>query len=509
MRLCDPLSASLSAAGVAAASHAGRRAQPSRLREARGPQPGPGRQVILRRPRRFRLAPDTSHWSRASAPRAAKLLEVGSDLPGRLRDAAPPPSALAARGEAQGRVGRSHALPAVPGADRDDARQSPRALPRRRRRRRRARTSIRSTSPRPEYDAYLAAHPDERAELTHLRSVVRRADSRASTATSPSLRQYPVLESSIPALLRSSRALAGQPGPTQPSTPRLIRSPMPTRWSARPGCFTKPPQAVEADDAEFARYLRNRARDLLSDDYESGDAAWITGRFKNLNAQIGAYETYDDELLGTRAFYALSLLAAAHERTDGARARRCRACRRSRTRCPTTGTRRCREDIPVGVYDVIADFGQSRGGNTATNPAQRSLSRAPLRPHHPAARQHHAQSPEIFGGSGDDLGARSCAPQFAGHLTADSHFYRTLWHEVGHYLGADRTARRPRPRRRTRRRRQSARGDEGRPRLAVRRRGAAPPRLFQRRCSCARIYASGILRTLQNVKPRREQPYQT
>jgi hypothetical protein len=28
--------------------------------------------------------------------------------------------------------------------------------------------------------------------------------------------------------------------------------------------------------------------------------------------------------------------------------------------------KKVREDIPVGVYDVIADFGQARGGNTAT-----------------------------------------------------------------------------------------------------------------------------------------------
>ncbi len=28
--------------------------------------------------------------------------------------------------------------------------------------------------------------------------------------------------------------------------------------------------------------------------------------------------------------------------------------------------KKVREDIPVGVYDVVADFGQSRGGNTAT-----------------------------------------------------------------------------------------------------------------------------------------------
>ena len=39
------------------------------------------------------------------------------------------------------------------------------------------------------------------------------------------------------------------------------------------------------------------------DDYESGDAAWVTGHFKNLNAQIGSYETYDDELYGVKTFF--------------------------------------------------------------------------------------------------------------------------------------------------------------------------------------------------------------
>ena len=28
--------------------------------------------------------------------------------------------------------------------------------------------------------------------------------------------------------------------------------------------------------------------------------------------------------------------------------------------------KKVREDIPVGVYDVVADFAQARGGNTAT-----------------------------------------------------------------------------------------------------------------------------------------------
>ena len=45
--------------------------------------------------------------------------------------------------------------------------------------------------------------------------------------------------------------------------------------------------AVEGDDWEFARYLRNRSRDLLSDDYESGDASWVTGQVWGVNGGAG------------------------------------------------------------------------------------------------------------------------------------------------------------------------------------------------------------------------------
>src|SRR4029079_8130498 len=73
------------------------------------------------------------------------------------------------------------------------------------------------------------------------------------------------------------------------------------------GLLNEAADAVAKDDEEFARYLRNRARDLLSNDYESGDASWVTGHFKNLNAQIGSYETYDDELYGVKTFFAFCL----------------------------------------------------------------------------------------------------------------------------------------------------------------------------------------------------------
>jgi len=76
---------------------------------------------------------------------------------------------------------------------------------------------------------------------------------------------------------------------------------------------------VQKDDEEFAKYLRNRARDLLSNDYESGDAAWVTGHFRNLNAQIGSYETYDDELYGVKTFFGFSLLLMRQQETTALR----------------------------------------------------------------------------------------------------------------------------------------------------------------------------------------------
>src|SRR5262249_32429706 len=77
---------------------------------------------------------------------------------------------------------------------------------------------------------------------------------------------------------------------------------------------------IAPEDANLARYLHNRARDLITDDYESGDASWVTGRFKTLNAQIGSYENYDDELYGAKAYFALSILMLDRERSEVLRA---------------------------------------------------------------------------------------------------------------------------------------------------------------------------------------------
>src|SRR6185437_12983262 len=99
---------------------------------------------------------------------------------------------------------------------------------------------------------------------------------------------------------------------------------------------------------------------------------------------------------------------------------------------PYNNNKKVREDIPVGVYDVVADFGQSRGGNTATIlPNESYLARRYGRTI--LLRANIMRDPSIFEGTSKILAA-GIGEQQAKELTPDSNFYRTLWHEVGHYL---------------------------------------------------------------------------
>jgi hypothetical protein len=195
--------------------------------------------------------------------------------------------------------------------------------------------------------------------------------------------------------------------------------------------------AIDGEDGDFADYLRLRALDLLTDDYEAGDAAWVSGDYGALNAQIGSYETYDDALYGVKSFHSLSLLARDAARSDELAAA-IGGIQAIQDSLPQAGDRRVRERFPVGVYNVIADFGQARGANTATilpNEADhtRKYGRTIL------LRYNIMTHPDLFA---DSLAVYRAAvePAFADDLTLDGNFYRTLWHEVGHYLGVAETA---------------------------------------------------------------------
>ena len=357
-----------------------------------------------------------------------------------------------------------------------------------------------------EVESFLAAHPEERAAILGDRTVVRRATAEALAADLDTLQRVPLIAGLQPFLAAKLADLAEHPDPQ-----RLYAVPQSVAW-ARPIAtaylaLQHAAEAVEADDAEFAGYLRNRGRDLLANDYESGDAAWVTGRFGRLNAQIGSYETYDDALFGVKAFPGMSLLlrdeAATAELTKSLA-----SLQEIEDALPYAPHKRVRSEIPIGVYEVIADFGQARGTNTATNlPNDPLFSRRYGRII--LMRENIMKNPDLFANATRRWNA-AIALDSRSALAADGGaggFQRTLWHEIGHYLGPEQS-------RDGRGLDQALKGwadtlEEMKSDLvslfAMQKLAdaqlATPERL-------AAVRASGILRTLNDNRPRQDQPYQ-
>lgn len=363
-----------------------------------------------------------------------------------------------------------------------------------------------------ELDAFLTAHPEQRDEILDLRTVVRRTTAANLQRDLAVLAKYPVLDTLHPGLKSKLQSLSREGAKTKVQSPKTADSyavPYAVAYAddliRAYSLLNEAADAVVKDDDEFARYLRNRARDLLSNDYESGDAAWVTGHFKNLNAQIGSYETYDDELYGVKTFFAFNVLATRQKETAALR-QAMKGLQTLEDSLPYEHHKKVREDIPVGVYDVIADFAQSRGGNTATIlPNESYLARRYGRTI--LLRANIMRDPNIFESSSQRLAAAVGLEQ-ARELTPEGNFYRTLWHEVGHYLGVDRT--------KDNRdlddalQEDSSALEEMKADLvslfvaeALRKQG------YYTDAQLRSVYAGGILRVLQNNKPRRDQPYNT
>ena len=454
---------------------------------------------ILDKTQTIRLAPDLSHLTPGERAAVAKLLEVGQIFQGVYEHQK---HAQALETKAKLRAGSPEATlyrlsqgPIVTTLDNQLVPFLPvaKAPP--------GKNVYPLDLTREEYEAFLAANPAHEAELTHIRSVIRRADQASLARDLATLRRFPVIDGLHPGLRQRLEQLA-----VRPNSRELYGLPYSVAYADEMtrafGLINQAADAVAGDDLAFARYLRNRARDLLSDDYESGDASWLKGRFKNLNVQIGAYETYDDELAGTRAFYSFSLLATRTKESEELR-KAMQGVQALEKMLPYERHKRILDDIPVGVYDVVADFAQSRSANTATNLPNEAY----LVERYGSIillRSNIMRNPDLFAGSGDSYGAAVAANQ-AKDLTVDGNFYRTLWHEVGHYLGPDVTA-------------SGATLDQlGADSNLLEELKADLVSLFlaeelQRRSyytpvQLRSVYASGILRVLQNNKPRREQPY--
>ncbi len=355
---------------------------------------------------------------------------------------------------------------------------------------------------KPELDAYLTAHPAEAAALTDLRTVVARATAANLARHRKALQRFPALGTLHLGLGKRLAALARSPSPrVLYAVPYAVE--FAEQMMAVYTLLGEAADAVEPSDWAFARYLRNRARDLISNDYESGDASWITGRFKNLNAQIGAYETYDDRILGTRAYYSMSVLVRRTAESE-ALAAALKGLQEIESSLPYDRHKQVREGGPVGVYDVVADFGQSRSANTASIlPNEAYLAERYGRTI--LLRANIMREPKLFG-EAQVLWKAAVAPAHAADLDVDGGFYRTLWHEVGHYLGVAVTA--------DGRSLDVALAPDGNlleemkadlvSLFAVK--GLQKRGYYDARRARA-VYASGIARVLQVNKPRRDQPY--
>jgi hypothetical protein len=357
---------------------------------------------------------------------------------------------------------------------------------------------------REQLDPLIEARPDLARELLDVRTVVRQSSEENLRHDLATLDQHPLLDGLHPGLRDKLQSLLN--GADDAGYYAL---PYSVRWASGTmeahALLNSASADVADDDPDFSDFLALRARDLISDDYEAGDAAWVRGQFKNLNAQIGSYEVYGDALYGVKSLFSLSLLSRDEEKSRELTAS-LQGLQAIQDSLPLGAGRKIQQDIPVGVYNVIADFGQSRGANTATilpNDADhsRKYGRTIL------LRYNIMTHPDLFSDASRRF-ATAVTPGQAAELTLEGPFARTLWHEVGHYLGVDRTengrdlneALSP----------WGSHYEEMKADLVslftsfhLNREGLMSDQLLRS------VQAGGILRVLQSNQPRSDQPYQT
>jgi hypothetical protein len=284
-------------------------------------------------------------------------------------------------------------------------------------------------------DRFLKARPELTTDILNVRTVVRTSSNKNIKHDLAMLDRYPLLDGLHPGL--RNRLISIAHGTDDAPWYAL---PYSVRWAddimQAYELINAAANDLETEDPDFAAYLFLRARDIVSDNYEAGDAAWVRGRFNHLNAQIGSYEVYADSLYGVKSFFSLNVLVRDVEKSNELTAA-LGGLQDIQDSLPVGFSRKIQQDIPVGVYNIIADFGQSRGGNTASilpNDANhtRKYGRTIL------LRYNIMANPDLFEDRKEAFQA-AVKSEHAGDLTLDGPFYRTLWHEVGHYLGVDKT----------------------------------------------------------------------
>jgi len=200
-------------------------------------------------------------------------------------------------------------------------------------------------------------------------------------------------------------------------------------------------QAAElADDEEFANYLMMRASALETDDFQPSDMAWMDMKNNPIELVIGPIETYEDQLFGYRAAYESYVLIkdlAWSERL----ARFARYLPELQTGLPVPDE--YKQEVPgsdadLNAYDVVYYAGHSNAGSKTIainlpNDEQVQLAKGTRRLQLKNAML--AKYNQILVPISEMLIAQDQRQ----HVTFDSFFGNTMFHEVAHGLGIKNT----------------------------------------------------------------------
>jgi len=195
-----------------------------------------------------------------------------------------------------------------------------------------------------------------------------------------------------------------------------------------------------ADNLEFANYLLMRASALETDDFQPSDMVWMDMKSNPIELVIGPIETYEDRLFGYRAAYEAYVLLkdlAWSERL----ARFARYLPELQTGLPVPDEYKQEmpgSDADLNAYDVVYYAGHSNAGSKTIainlpNDEEVQLAKGTRRLQLKNAML--AKYNQILVPISETLIAQDQRQ----HITFDSFFGNTMFHEVAHGLGIKNT----------------------------------------------------------------------
>ena len=198
--------------------------------------------------------------------------------------------------------------------------------------------------------------------------------------------------------------------------------------------------AAATDNASLKRFLELRAAAFASDDYYESDLAWMD-LDSAVEVVIGPYETYEDRLFGYKAAFEAFVCVTEPAGLGPPRALQGRAARSSSAACrsrTSTRTSTAGTESPIRVADELLAAGDSRAGvqtlafnlpNDERVRAGQGLQEGAAQEHHAGQVRRHPDADRRARAAGGRRGAARRSRPSSSHI---------LLHELAHGLGPGR-----------------------------------------------------------------------